>query len=101
MSFFQVPLDNAGANETAVAATRPAYAVTDLRRNPVYINLYVNWFRLVASGVVPMARCGYLYLNRLNPISALKMQYRVTYFIDENLQLTWALGVPSSCVGSK
>ena len=57
---FQVPLDNAGANETAAAvavATRPAYAVTDLRRNPVYINLYVNWFRLVASGVVPMARC--------------------------------------------
>ena len=58
--FFEVPLDNVAANnETAAAvavATRPAYAVTDLRRNPVYINLYVNWFRLVASGVVPMAR---------------------------------------------
>ena len=28
-------------------------------------------------------------------------QYRVTHLVGENLQLTWVLGVPSSCLGSK
>ena len=53
--------NNGTANDTTLVQTRPAYAVTDLRRDPVYINLYVNWFRLVASGVVPMAR----YVTRI------------------------------------
>ena len=37
------------------------YEVTKLRTNPTYITIYVNWFLLFATGVIPMGSL--IYLN--------------------------------------
>ncbi len=60
----QVPPPTSG-NDTAspTNATRIRYAVTPMRKDPVYINVYVNWFRLLVSGVIPMAVLVILNVN--------------------------------------
>lgn len=40
-----------------------SYVVTRLRKNPIYINYYVNWFRLLGTGVLPMLALIYLNIN--------------------------------------
>lgn len=47
-------------NETTLHVT---YAVTSLRKNPTYINYYVNWFRLLGTGVIPMGVLIFLNVN--------------------------------------
>ena len=40
-----------------------SYVVTALRKDPTYINYYVNWFRLLGTGVIPMAVLIFLNVN--------------------------------------
>ena len=45
------------ANSTEVVHT---YNVTSLRKDPTYITIYVNWFLLFATGIIPMGSLMYL-----------------------------------------
>ena len=45
------------ANSTEVIHT---YNVTSLRKDPSYITIYVNWFLLFATGIIPMGSLMYL-----------------------------------------
>ena len=36
-------------------ATVLAFGVSDLRNDPLYIRFYINWTRLVTTGILPMA----------------------------------------------
>ena len=45
-------------NSTDIIVT---YEVTKLRTDPAYITIYVNWFLLFATGVIPMGSL--IYLN--------------------------------------
>jgi hypothetical protein len=55
----------AASNMSTVVSnrTKVSYAVTALRKDPAYINFYVNWFRLIVSGVLPMAILVILNVN--------------------------------------
>ena len=48
---------------SAESETILSYVVTDLRKDPTYINYYVNWFRLLGTGVLPMGMLVYLDVN--------------------------------------
>ena len=37
--------------------------VTELRKDPAYINYYQNWFMLLSTGVVPMVLLIFLNVN--------------------------------------
>ena len=53
---------NEGSNETLTkAGIQLSYNVTRLRRDPDYITLYVNWFLLLTTGIIPMGAL--IFLN--------------------------------------
>ena len=53
---------NEGSNETLTkAGIQLSYNVTRLRRDPNYITLYVNWFLLLTTGIIPMGAL--IFLN--------------------------------------
>jgi hypothetical protein len=52
------------SNETEVAVdTKLVVSVTALRKNPTYINYYVNWFTVLVTGVIPMVLLVFLNVN--------------------------------------
>ena len=52
---------NEGTNETLTKGIQLSYNVTRLRRDPNYITLYVNWFLLLTTGIIPMGAL--IFLN--------------------------------------
>ena len=60
---FQIPMaGNEGSNETLTKQDiQLSYNVTRLRRDPDYITLYVNWFLLLTTGIIPMGAL--IFLN--------------------------------------
>ena len=59
---FQIPMaDNDSSNETLTKSIQLSYNVTRLRRDPNYITLYVNWFLLLTTGIIPMGAL--IFLN--------------------------------------
>ena len=52
---------NEGSNETLTKDIQLSYNVTRLRRDPNYITLYVNWFLLLTTGIIPMGAL--IFLN--------------------------------------
>ena len=53
---------NDSSNETLTkAGIQLSYNVTRLRRDPDYITLYVNWFLLLTTGIIPMGAL--IFLN--------------------------------------
>ncbi|TRY78311.1 hypothetical protein TCAL_05014 [Tigriopus californicus] len=59
--FFETKLKETMNNDTQTLQV--SYVVTRLRKNPIYINYYVNWFRLLGTGVLPMLALIYLNIN--------------------------------------
>ena len=53
--------DNDSSNETLTKSIQLSYNVTRLRRDPNYITLYVNWFLLLTTGIIPMGAL--IFLN--------------------------------------
>ena len=52
---------NDSSNETLTKGIQLSYNVTRLRRDPNYITLYVNWFLLLTTGIIPMGAL--IFLN--------------------------------------
>ena len=52
---------NDSGNETLTQGIQLSYNVTRLRRDPDYITLYVNWFLLLTTGIIPMGAL--IFLN--------------------------------------
>ena len=52
---------NDSSNETLTKDIQLSYNVTRLRRDPNYITLYVNWFLLLTTGIIPMGAL--IFLN--------------------------------------
>ena len=52
---------NDSSNETLTQGIQLSYNVTRLRRDPDYITLYVNWFLLLTTGIIPMGAL--IFLN--------------------------------------
>ena len=75
------------------------------------IMLFMVWgFGTVCAIIAFVAELGeeiqriFFKRNNVMPIfhsTSIANMYRVTHVVGENLQLTWVLGVPSSCLGSR
>ena len=54
-SLYQLPSSGNGTYETMYS-----YNVTSLRRDDSYITIYVNWFLLITTGLLPMGALVFL-----------------------------------------
>ena len=104
---------NDSSNETLTQGIQLSYNVTRLRRDPDYITLYVNWFLLLTTGIIPMGAL--IFLNsrihakiletrrlrercRIRSSTVIALQARnadsttTQGFIKQTLVLDWFLG---------
>jgi hypothetical protein len=51
--------------ENVSTSIRWNYAVTDIRTDPLFVTLYVNWSTMIATGVIPMTLLVYFNLRVL------------------------------------
>ena len=60
-----------------------SYNVTSLRRDSSYITIYVNWFLLITTGLLPMGAL--VFLNGYELFDATLVGYNKVYFIGRRI----------------